>query len=62
MIPSNKRHAGLQGLPVETASVEIDNEQTVAANDNGMRWPLVPLPEECHRIAARRPNAKGDYS
>jgi hypothetical protein len=45
MIPSNKRHAGLQGLPVETASVEIDNEQTVAANDNGMRWQLVPLPE-----------------
>jgi hypothetical protein len=25
---------------------EIDNEQTVAANDNGMRWPLVPFPED----------------
>ena len=29
----------------QKADTETDNEQTVAANDNGTRWPLVPFPE-----------------
>jgi hypothetical protein len=29
----------------QKADPETDNEQTVAANENGTRWPLVPFPE-----------------
>jgi hypothetical protein len=25
---------------------EADNEAAVAANDNGLRWPFIPFPED----------------
>ena len=33
-------------LSDQRADPETDNERAVAANDNAMRWPLVPFPED----------------
>ena len=33
-------------LSDQQADPETDNERAIAANDNGMRWPLVPFPED----------------
>jgi hypothetical protein len=33
-------------LSDQQANPETDNERAVAANDNAMRWPLVPFPED----------------
>jgi hypothetical protein len=33
-------------LSDQQADPETDNERAVADNDNGMRWPLVPFPED----------------
>jgi hypothetical protein len=30
----------------QKADPEIDNEQNAVANDNGMRWPIVPFPKD----------------
>jgi len=30
----------------QRADLETGNERAVAANDNEMRWPLVPFPED----------------
>jgi hypothetical protein len=41
--------ANVAAIGVELANqrtAEADNEPVVAANDNALRWPLIPFPED----------------
>lgn len=33
-------------LTSQQTAPEADKEPVVAANDNGLRWPLIPFPED----------------